>query len=281
MGIKTFRPLTPTLRFMTRLDFAELTKINGARPKPEKSLLRPIHRSGGRNNAGRVTMRFIGGGHKKRYRVIDFRRDKIGIPGKVNSIQYDPNRSVFIALIFYKDGEKRYMLAPLGLKAGDEVISSPEADIRPGNCLPIKNIPVGTQIHNLELSPKRGGQMVRTAGSFAQLLAKEGEWGQVKLPSGEVRLIPTECKATIGQLGNLDHENVAIGKAGRSRWMGWMPHNRGVSMNPVDHPHGGGEGKSKGGNHPSSPWGLPSKGYKTRQNKRTDRFIVKDRRAKA
>ncbi|MBI1908683.1 MAG: 50S ribosomal protein L2 [Deltaproteobacteria bacterium] len=276
MGIKTFRPLTPSLRYTTRLDFSELSK----KKDPEKSLLRSLRKSGGRNNSGRVTMRFIGGGHKRRYRIIDFRRDKRGVPGRIDSIQYDPNRSCFIALVFYKDGEKRYILAPLGLKVGDEVVASAEAEIRIGNSLPLQNIPVGTEIHNLELSEGRGGQVVRSAGSFAQLLAKEGEWAQVKLPSGEVRAVSIKCQATIGQLGNLDHENISFGKAGRSRWLGILPHNRGVAMNPVDHPHGGGEGKSKGGNHPTSPWGLPTKGYKTRQNKRTERFIVKDRRAK-
>ncbi|MDO8643515.1 MAG: 50S ribosomal protein L2 [bacterium] len=276
MGLKTRRPLTPSQRGMTSVDFSGLSQV-----KPEKSLLRPMKGTGGRNNAGRVTSRFIGGGHKRRYRLIDFKRNKTGVPGRVATIEYDPNRSSFIALVHYKDGEKRYILAPVGLKVGDEVLASSEAEIQPGNAMPLKSIPVGTQIHNLELSAGRGGQIVRGAGAFAQLVAKEGEWAHVKLPSGEVRLVAVDCMATIGQVGNLDHENVTFGKAGRRRWLGIMPHNRGMAMNPVDHPHGGGEGRSKGGNHPSSPWGQPSKGFKTRNNKRTQRFIVSTRKGKA
>lgn len=273
MAVKTYRPQTPSLRYKAVVDFSQLSKV-----RPERKLLLPLNKSGGRSNTGRITARFIGGGHKRRYRIIDFRRDKFNIPGKVDSIQYDPNRSAFIALIVYRDGEKRYILAPVGLGVGDPVLSSDEAEIRPGNHLPLRNIPLGTEIHNVELKPGAGGQLVKSAGSMAQLVAKEGSWAQVRLPSSEVRLVDLNCRATIGQVSNLDHENVVIGKAGRTRWLGRLPHQRGVSMNPVDHPHGGGEGKSKGGNHPVSPWGTPAKGYKTRNNKRTDRFIVKDRR---
>lgn len=272
MAVKTYRPITSTLRYQTKLDFSQLSKT-----KPAKALLRPIKKSGGRNNTGRITMRFIGGGHKRRYRVIDWRRDKFNVPGRVESLQYDPNRSSFLALIVYKDGERRYILAVAGLKVGDPVLSSDEAEIRPGNNLPIRNIPMGTEIHNIELNPGAGGQLVRSAGSMAQLVAKEGATAQIRLPSGEVRMVNLNCRATVGQVST-DHENVVIGKAGRSRWLGRLPHQRGVSMNPVDHPHGGGEGKSKGGNHPTSPWGTPAKGYKTRHNKRTNKFIVKDRR---
>ncbi len=274
MAVKTYRPQTPTLRYKTTLDFSQLS-----RKKPEKSLLSSLSKSGGRSNTGRVTARFIGGGHKRRYRLIDFRRDKLNVPGRVESIQYDPNRSSFIALIIYRDGEKRYMLAPHGIKVGDSVLASDEADIRPGNHLPIRNMPLGTEMHNVELTPGRGGQMVRAAGGMAQLVAKEGSWAQLRLPSGEVRMVNLNCRATVGQVSNLDRENIVIGKAGRTRWLGRLPRQRGVSMNPVDHPHGGGEGKSKGGNHPTSPWGTPAKGYKTRRNKKTTRFIVKDRRA--
>jgi large subunit ribosomal protein L2 len=275
MGTKSYRPETPTLRYQTAIDFSHLSKV-----KPEKGLLLPLKKSGGRSNTGRVTSRFSGGGHKRRYRQIDFRRNKFDVPGRVESLQYDPNRSAFVALIVYRDGERRYMLAPAGLRVGDQVVSADEAEIRPGNHLLLRNIPVGSEIHNLELYPGAGGQMVRSAGGMAQLIAKEGAYAQVRLPSGEVRMVALNCRATIGQVSNLDHENVMIGKAGRSRWLGRLPHVRGVAMNPVDHPHGGGEGKSKGGNHPTSPWGTPTKGYKTRHNKRTDRFIIKDRRAK-
>ena len=275
MPVKEYNPKTPTLRYKTVINYSKLSKV-----APTKSLLRPLKRTGGRGNTGRITSRFIGGGHKRRYRLIDFRRNKFGVPGRVESLEYDPNRSAFIALVVYRDGERRYILAPVGLSVGDGVLSADEADIRPGNSLPVKNVPVGTEIHNIELNPGAGGQIVRSAGSMAQLVAKEGSHAQIRLPSGEVRLIPLNCRVTVGQVSNTDHENVVIGKAGRSRWLGRMPHQRGVSMNPVDHPHGGGEGKSKGGNHPVSPWGQQAKGFKTRHNKRTDRFIVKDRRAK-
>ncbi len=275
MPIKTYRPETPTLRYQTVVDFSQLSK-----GKPERRLLMPLKRTGGRNNTGMITSRFIVGGHKRRYRIIDFRRNKFGIPGKIESIEYDPNRSSFISRIVYRDGERRYILAPVGLRVGDSVLSADEAEIRPGNHLPLRNIPLGTEIHNIELNPGAGGQLVRSAGGMAQLIAKEGGYAQIRLPSGEVRMANLNCRATIGQVSNLDHENVVIGKAGRSRWLGRLPHQRGVSMNPVDHPHGGGEGKSKGGNHPSSPWGQPAKGFKTRHNKRTDRFIIKDRREK-
>jgi large subunit ribosomal protein L2 len=273
MAVKTYRPVTPTLRFKTAVNFSELTKT-----KPAKALLRSLRKSGGRNNTGRVTSRFIGGGHKRRYRVIDFRRDKFNIPGRIESLEYDPNRSAFIALVVYRDGDKRYILAPVGLRKGDQVLSSEEADIRPGNHLPLRNMPLGTELHNIELNPGAGGKLVRSAGSMAQLVAKEGSAAQLRLPSGEVRIVGLDCRATVGQVSNPDHENVVIGKAGRTRWLGRLPRQRGVSMNPVDHPHGGGEGKSKGGNHPVSPWGTPAKGYKTRRNKRTNRFIIKDRR---
>ncbi len=275
MAVKTFRPMTPNQRYRTVLDFSGLSQV-----KPERGLLFPMKKTGGRNNTGRITSRFIGGGHKRRYRLIDFRRDKFNVPGRVESIEYDPNRSAFIARIIYRDGERRYMLAPLGLKVGDVVLSADETEIRPGNHLPVRNTPVGTGLHNIELNPGRGGQMVRSAGGMAQLIAKEGSHAHIRLPSGEVRLVNLNCRATIGQVSNLDHENVVSGKAGRTRWLGRMPHQRGVSMNPVDHPHGGGEGKSKGGNHPVSPWGTPAKGYKTRKNKRTEKFIMKDRREK-
>ncbi|MBI4209724.1 MAG: 50S ribosomal protein L2 [Deltaproteobacteria bacterium] len=273
MGTFTPAPITPGRRGMTISDFAEIT-----RSKPEKSLLGPMRKTGGRNSYGRVTSRFMGGGHKRRYRVIDFKRDR-ALSAKVLSVEYDPNRSARIALVIYPDGERRYILAPVGLKIGDVVESGENVEIRPGNVLPLKAIPDGTTIHNIELYPGRGGQVVRSAGGSAQLLAKEEGQAQVRLPSGEIRKILAECKATVGQLGNIDHENIAVGKAGRSRWFGRMPHNRGVSMNPVDHPHGGGEGKSGQGNpHPVSPWGLPTKGYKTRKNKRTNKFIVKRRK---
>jgi large subunit ribosomal protein L2 len=269
MAIKTYRPITPTLRFKTTLVNDEITTN-----RPHKALLEPKKRTGGRRNSGDTTSRFIGGGHKQQYRVIDFKRDKSGIPATVASIEYDPNRSARIALLAYADGEKRYILQPDGLKAGAKIVSGPDADILVGNALPLKNIPPGTTIHNLELRPGKGAQMVRSAGGSAQLVAKEGEYALVKLPSGETRKVSQDCMATIGQVGNIDHENITIGKAGRSRWMGKKPHNRGVSMNPVDHPHGGGEGKTSGGRHPVTPWGQPTRGYKTRNNKRTDKFIV-------
>jgi large subunit ribosomal protein L2 len=272
MPIKTYRPTTQTLRYRTTLVNDDITSTS-----PHKPLLEPKPRTGGRRNSGDTTMRFIGGGHKRKLRIIDFKRDKTGIPATVATIEYDPNRSSRIALLAYADGEKRYIIQPEGLKVGQKVVSGPDADILVGNALPLRNIPPGTQIHNLELKPGKGGQMVRSAGGSAQLVAKEEEYALVKLPSGETRKISQDCMATIGQVGNLDHENVTIGKAGRSRWLGKRPHNRGVSMNPVDHPHGGGEGKTSGGRHPVTPWGQPTRGYKTRNNKRTDKFIVSRR----
>jgi large subunit ribosomal protein L2 len=272
MPIKTYRPTTQTLRYRTTLVNDDITSTS-----PHKPLLEPKPRTGGRRNSGQTTMRFIGGGHKRKLRIIDFKRDKIGIPATVATIEYDPNRSARIALLNYADGEKRYILQPDGLKVGQKILSGPEADILVGNALPLKNIPPGTMIHNIELKPGKGAQMVRSAGGSAQLVAKEGDYALVKLPSGETRKVAQECMATIGQVGNLDHENVTIGKAGRSRWLGKRPHNRGVSMNPVDHPHGGGEGKTSGGRHPVTPWGQPTRGYKTRNNKRTDAFIVNRR----
>jgi large subunit ribosomal protein L2 len=275
MAIKTYRPTTQTLRYRTTIVNDDITT-----KYPHKPLLEPKKRTGGRRNSGDTTMRFIGGGHKKKLRIIDFKRDKTGIPATVVSIEYDPNRSPRIALLAYADGEKRYILQPEGLKVGQKVVSGPDADILVGNALPLRNIPPGTAIHNLELKPGKGGQMVRSAGGVAQLVAKESDYALVKLPSGETRKVSQDCMATIGQVGNLDHENITIGKAGRSRWLGWRPHNRGVTMNPVDHPHGGGEGKTSGGRHPVTPWGQPTRGYKTRNNKRTDKFIVNDRRSK-
>jgi large subunit ribosomal protein L2 len=275
MGIRTFRPYTETRRFQSVLTFDEVTTS-----KPHKPLLEPKTRISGRNNHGEITIWHRGGGHKRQYRLIDFKRDKAGIPARVATIEYDPNRSAFIALLNYADGEKRYILYPLGLKVGDKVISGPEADIVTGNALPLKNIPLGTLVHNIEMRPGKGGQMVRSAGGAAQLLAKEGEYAQLRLPSGEVRKIHIDCMASIGQVGNLDHENIAFGKAGRKRWLGIRPTVRGVAMNPVDHPLGGGEGKTSGGRHPTTPWGQPTRGYKTRQNKLTDRFIVKRREKK-
>jgi len=275
MGIKTYRPYTETRRFQTGLTFEEITTST-----PHKPLLEPKTRISGRNNRGELTIWHRGGGHKRHYRVIDFKRDKAGISGRVATIEYDPNRSAFIALIHYDDGEKRYILHPAGLKVGDKILAGPEADIVVGNALPLKNIPTGTMIHNIELRPGKGGQMVRSAGGAAQLLAKEGDYAQVRLPSGEVRMVHVNCVASIGQVGNLDHENISIGKAGRKRWMGIRPTTRGVAMNPVDHPLGGGEGKSSGGRNPTTPWGQPTRGYKTRNNKSTDRFIIKRREKK-
>jgi large subunit ribosomal protein L2 len=272
MGIKKFRPTSPGRRFTTVQTFDELTSA-----KPFKPLTESKSKSGGRNNTGRITVRFRGGGHKRRYRIIDFKRDKFDVPAKVASVEYDPNRSARIALLHYTDGEKRYILHPDGLKVGATVVSSAGADILPGNCLPLENIPVGTTIHNVELRPGKGGQMARCAGAGIQLVAKEGKFAHLKLPSGEVRVIHRQCRATIGQVGNLDHGNIKLGKAGRKRWLGRRPHNRGVSMNPVDHPHGGGEGRTAGGRHPVTPWGVPTKGYKTRNNKRTNRFIIRRR----
>ncbi len=272
MGIKKFRPTSPGRRFTTVQTFDELTSA-----KPFKSLTESKSKSGGRNNRGRITVRFRGGGHKRRYRIIDFKRNKFDVPARVASVEYDPNRSARIALLHYADGEKRYILHPAGLKVGGTVISSDSADILPGNSLPLEYIPVGTTIHNVELRPGKGGQMARSAGAGIQLVAKEGKFAHLKLPSGEVRIIHRQCRATIGQVGNLDHGNIKLGKAGRKRWLGRRPHNRGVSMNPVDHPHGGGEGRTAGGRHPVTPWGVPTKGYKTRNNKRTNRFIIRRR----
>ncbi|MCI0662483.1 MAG: 50S ribosomal protein L2 [Acidobacteria bacterium] len=272
MAIKKLTPTSPARRYQTYLTNEELTT-----DQPHRPLLENKKRTSARNNNGKMTVRHRGGGHKRSYRIIDFKRDKFGIPGKVASIEYDPNRSARIALINYVDGEKRYIIAPSGLQVGQTILSGPEADILTGNALPIKNIPLGTQIHNIELKPGKGGQMARSAGSFAQLVAKEAETAQLRLPSGEIRLVSIKCMATIGQVGNVEHENVSIGKAGRSRWMGKRPAVRGVAMNPVDHPHGGGEGKSSGGRHPVTPWGQPTRGYKTRNNKRTDKFIVRRR----
>jgi len=272
MAIKTYKPTSAGIRHQTCSAFDEITTS-----KPEKSLLVNLKKTGGRNSNGRITSRHIGGGHKQKYRIIDFRRDKKDIPAKVASIEYDPNRSARIALLNYVDGEKRYILAPVSLKVGDTVISSAQADIKPGNALPIRFIPLGTIIHNIELKIGKGAQLARSAGTFAQLMSKEGKYSTVKLPSGEVRMILMDCMATIGQVGNVDHENVSIGKAGRTRWLGKRPHVRGVAMNPVDHPHGGGEGRTSGGRHPVTPWGIPTKGYKTRTNKTSTRFIVKKR----
>jgi len=275
MPIKKYNPTSPARRFMTVSTFEEITK-----KEPEKSLLAPLKKKGGRNAYGRITVRHHGGGAKKKYRIIDFKRDKDNIPAKVTAIEYDPNRSARIALLTYVDGEKRYIIAPDGLKVGDQVISGPNADIKPGNALPLENIPVGTVIHNIELKPGKGGQLVRAAGNLAQLMAKEGSYAQVRLPSGEVRKINIKCKATIGQVGNVDHENISIGKAGRKRWMGIRPTVRGVVMNPVDHPHGGGEGKSPiGMPSPVTPWGKPTLGYKTlKKNKLSNKLIVKRRK---
>jgi len=275
MAIKTYRPTTSTRRFQTVVDRGEIT-----RREPEKSLVRPKPKTGGRNNRGQLTSWWRGGGHKRRYREIDFRREKHGIVATVASIEYDPNRSARIALLNYADGEKRYILCPLGLKVGDQVAAGPEVEVNVGNSLPLRRIPLGTTIHNLELRAGKGGQLVRSAGTGAQLMAKEGTHAQVKLPPGEVRRVHVDCYATIGQVGNLEHENLSVGKAGRQRWRGRKPHNRGVSMNPVDHPMGGGEGKTSGGRHPVTPWGTPTKGYKTRNNKRTDRMIVRRRNQK-
>ncbi|HXE89678.1 MAG TPA: 50S ribosomal protein L2 [Terriglobales bacterium] len=272
MAIKTYRPVTATRRVQTTLANDDLTT-----DRPYKPLTEPLRKSGGRRNAGDITVWHRGGGHKRKLRLIDFKRDKAGVPARVASVEYDPNRSARIALLEYADGEKRYILQPLGLEVGQKVVSGPEADILVGNALPLRNIPPGTTIHNIELRPGKGGQMVRSAGGAAQLVAKEGDYALIKLPSGETRKVLVDCMATIGQVGNLDHENIAIGKAGRKRWMGIRPTNRGVVMNPVDHPHGGGEGKTSGGRHPVTPWGQPTRGYKTRNNKRTDRFIVQRR----
>ncbi len=273
MAIRTLKPTSPGRRFMTVNDFAEITT-----GKPEKSLLVPLKRTGGRNNTGRITAWQRGGGHKRRYRIIDFRRNKFGVPARVATIEYDPNRSAHIALLVYADGEKRYILAPQNLKVGDTVVSDEKTDIRPGNAMKLRNVPLGTLVHNVELKESKGGQMVRSAGSYAQLMAKEGDHATLRLPSGEIRMVRLECMATVGQISNPQHEIISIGKAGRSRWLGKRPNVRGVAMNPVDHPMGGGEGKSSGGRHPCTPWGKPTKGAKTRKkNKNSDRYIVKKR----
>jgi large subunit ribosomal protein L2 len=269
-----YRPTSAGRRFQTGHDFAEVTK-----PRPEPSLTAPLKKSGGRTNLGRMTIRHRGGGHKRLYRVVDFKRDKTGVPAAVAAVEYDPNRSARLALLHYADGEKRYILAPLGLAVGQTVLSAARADIKPGNSLPLSAIPLGTMVHNVELREGRGGQLGRSAGAAIQLMAKEGDYALLKLPSGELRKVRTGCRATVGQVGNLEHENISYGKAGRVRWLGRRPKVRGMAMNPVDHPHGGGEGRSKG-NHPQTPWGKPTKGYKTRHNKRTDRWIVQRRNAR-
>lgn len=274
MAIKKYKPTSPGARFKSGFDFSEITKT-----KPFKALLRPLKKTGGRNNSGRITVWHKGGGHKRTYRIVDFKRDKFGIPSFVESIEYDPSRSARIALLKYADGERRYMLAPLGVSVGDSLISGTDVEIKNGNALPVKNIPVGIIIHNVELWPGQGGKLARSAGSYAQLIAKEEKLCQIKLSSGEVRLVPSTCMATIGQVGNVERENISLGKAGRSRWRGKRPIVRGVAMNPVDHPLGGGEGKTSGGRPPVSPWGRPE-GIKTRKNKRTDRFIVRRRKLK-
>lgn len=274
MGIRKFRPMTSTLRFKAISDFKEITKT-----KPEKSLLKPLTKSGGRNNNGRITSRRRGGGHKRRYRMIDFRRNKGGVPGRVEAIEYDPNRSARLALILYADGERRYIIAAHGMNVGDVVEDGPKSEFNEGNSMLLRRIPLGTEVHNIEMRPGKGAQMARSAGAYAQLLAKEGNYATLRLPSGEVRKVHLECQATIGQVGNIEHENQVSGKAGRSRWLGKRPKVRGVVMNPHDHPHGGGEGKSSGGRHPVSPWGVPTKGYKTRKkNKKSDDLIVRRRK---
>jgi large subunit ribosomal protein L2 len=273
MGIKIYRPTSPGRRGMSVSDFEEIT-----RSKPERSLLRPVRKGSGRNNEGRITVRHRGGGHKRKYRVIDFKRDKLGVPGRVDSIEYDPNRSARIALVVYVDGDKRYILAPLGLQVGAQIMAGPEAEMRVGNAMPLSGIPLGTMVHNIELQPGRGGQLARSAGTAAQLMAKEGEYAQVRLPSGEVRRVLLVCMATIGQVGNTEHANLNLGKAGRRRWMGWRPTVRGVAMEPNSHPHGGGEGRSPVGMPgPKTPWGKPALGYKTRTKKPSDRYIVRRR----
>ena len=273
MAIRKYKPTSPGRRFQTVAVFDEITAT-----KPHKPLTEPLTKSGGRNSRGRVTMWQRGGGHKRTYRIIDFKRDKQDVPGKVATIEYDPNRSARIALVAYADGEKRYILQPVGMKVGDSVVAGERVDILPGNALPLKNIPLGTQLHNVEMKPGKGGQIARSAGSSVQLIAKEGNYASLRMPSGEVRRILKECLATVGQVGNVDHENISLGKAGRTRWLGRRPNVRGVAMNPVDHPLGGGEGSTAGGRHPVSPWGQPSKGYKTRGRKPSDKFITQRRK---
>lgn len=275
MAIKKHRPTSPGRRLMT-----QVVRTDSSKNEPHKPLVRSLKKNAGRDNRGHIAVRHRGGGHKRRYRVIDFRRDKLEVPGKVERIEYDPNRSANIALICYSDGERRYILAPNGLKAGATVVSSAQADIQPGNCLPMTAIPLGTTLHNIELRPGKGGQMVRSAGTGAQLVAREGRYALLRMPSGEMRKVLAVCYATVGQVGNLDHENENLGKAGRNRWKGWRPTVRGVVMNPVDHPHGGGEGRTSGGRHPVTPWGVPTKGKKTRRNPRTDGMIVRRRSKK-
>jgi len=275
MGIRTFKPTSPARRYYSVSDFAEITKS-----EPERSLTEKQNATGGRNNHGRITSRFRGGGHKQRYRIIDFKRGKIGVPARVAAIEYDPNRTARIALLHYLDGEKAYILAPDGLEVGSTIVASKNADIKPGNSLTLRFVPPGTSIHNIELRKGKGGQICRSAGTTAQLMAKDGEYAQVRLPSGEIRKVHVDCRATIGQVSNADHANISLGKAGRSRWLGRRPHNRGVTMNPVDHPMGGGEGRTSGGRHPCSPWGQLAKGLKTRNNKRTDSMIVRRRGTK-
>jgi large subunit ribosomal protein L2 len=275
MPVRKYKPTSPGRRFQSVQVFDEITTNESYKPLTE-----PLRKKGGRNNHGELTSWWRGGGHKRNYRIIDFKRDKHDITAKVSTIEYDPNRSSRIALLTYADGEKRYILQPAGIKVGDSIVAGEHVDILPGNALPLKNIPVGTQIHNVELKPGKGGQLARSAGASVQLVAKEGAYATVRMPSSEVRLINAECYATIGSVGNADHENISVGKAGRNRWLGWKPHNRGVAMNPVDHPLGGGEGKTSGGRHPVSPWGMPTKGYKTRNRKATDRFIVTRRKQK-
>ncbi len=273
MGIRTVKPTSAGRRFQTYATFEEITT-----DRPQKGLVEPLRKSGGRNNAGRVTSWQRGGGHKRRYRIIDFKRDKENIAAKVATVEYDPNRSAHIALLHYSDGEKRYILAPVGLKVGDQVMTGPESDIKPGNCLKLANLPLGTVVHNIEMRPGKGGQLARSAGTSAQLIAREGKYATLRMPSGEMRMISVACKATIGQVGNIDHENISLGKAGRTRWSGKRPHVRGVAMNPVDHPMGGGEGRSSGGRHPCTPWGVPTKGYRTRKAKQSDKYILHRRK---
>ena len=275
MPVRKYNPTSPGRRDMSVATFEEITTAT-----PEKSLLAPLHKSGGRNNTGRITTRHIGGGHKRRYRIIDFKRDKFGVPGVVSTIEYDPNRSARISLVVYADGEKRYMIYPKGLSVGDKVMSGEAAEIRTGNTLPLQNIPVGTTVHCVELKPGKGAQMARSAGASVQLMGKEQGYAQLKLRSGEIRRVRLECSATIGEVGNADHKNVNLGKAGRKRWLGVRPTVRGVAMNPIDHPHGGGEGRTSGGRHPVTPWGKPTKGARTRTNKRTSKDIIRRRYAK-
>jgi large subunit ribosomal protein L2 len=275
MAVKKFKPTTPSLRFRTVPTFDEITSI-----VPEKSLLKPLKKKGGRNNKGRITARHRGGGHKRHYRIIDFRRNKYGVPARVASIEYDPNRTARIALLHYIDGEKRYIIAPNGLQVNDTVMSGEKAEVRVGNSLPIGMVPLGTFLHNVEIHPGRGGQIARSAGTYVQLVAKEGEFAHLKLPSGEVRLVKQKCFGTIGETGNADHKNLSLGKAGASRWRGRRPKVRGVAMNPVDHPMGGGEGRSSGGRHPCTPWGKPTKGFKTRRKRKSNKYIVESRKKK-